>query len=257
MLNLRQPKSFALFVRSAYGDLLMVAPLINFIKQQNIDHKVTLFVEDKKRWTDWMINHPVKYNEKIYHGQHYALGILQLLNPEIHNITESLYPKLRKYFDKNNSSNISILTSVSNNRKSCQLDNLTIANILNKVYEKYNIQVFISTFNKDLDRAEDLQKLLKPESNIKITPSIRLYLKLINSVDLCFFGEGGGAHMTAALEVSQVVLFGHTSVLTWGSLSNQAVVLSDKSNVNNIPVDKILSALEVRLNAIKLNKQLT
>ncbi len=47
MLNLTQPKSFAIFVRSAYGDLLMVSPLINFIKQQNSQHKITLFVEDK------------------------------------------------------------------------------------------------------------------------------------------------------------------------------------------------------------------
>ena len=329
MLNLNQPKSFALFVRSAYGDLLMVAPLINFIKQQNVDHKVTLFVEDKnsqlvefmenvdayyqipskgnkyllyvlhglknrkkkydisiaaktgigtangffpymlgakirisyvsnkKRWTDWMINCPISYDESIYHKQHYALGILQLLDRNAQSITSGLYPKLRSTVGKKNTNKIIILTSVSNNRNSCQLNNITTANILNKIHRTYNIQVVISTLKSDLNKADELQKLLNFESNIKITPSIRLYLKLINSVDLCFFGEGGGTHMTAALEVNQVVLFGHTSVLTWGPLSDQATVLSDKSDVNNIPVNQILSALEARLNTIKSNKQLT
>ena len=329
MLNLNQPKSFALFVRSAYGDLLMVAPLINFIKQQNVDHKITLFVEDKnaqlvefmenidtyyqipskgnkyllyalhgfkyrknkydisiaaktgtgtangffpyilgakirisyvsnkKRWTDWMINHPIPYTDSIYHKQHYALGILQLLDRNAQSITSGLYPKLRSVADEKNTNKIIILTSVSNNRSSCQLNNITTANILNKMHRTYNIQVVISTLKSDLNKADDLQKLLNFESNIKITPSIRLYLKLINSVDLCFFGEGGGMHMTAALNVNQVVLFGHTSVLTWGPLSDQATVLSDKSDVNNIPVNQILSALETRLNTIKSNKQLT
>ena len=47
LLNKELPKSFAIFVRSSYGDLLMVDPLIKYIKQLNTDNKITLFVEDK------------------------------------------------------------------------------------------------------------------------------------------------------------------------------------------------------------------
>ena len=47
LLNKELPKSFAIFVRSSYGDLLMVNPLIKYIKQLNTDNKITLFVEDK------------------------------------------------------------------------------------------------------------------------------------------------------------------------------------------------------------------
>ena len=40
-------KSFAIFVRSSYGDLLMIDPLIKFIKRSNAKNKITLFVDDK------------------------------------------------------------------------------------------------------------------------------------------------------------------------------------------------------------------
>ena len=47
LLNKELSKSFAIFVRSSYGDLLMVDPLIKYIKQLNTNNKITLFVEDK------------------------------------------------------------------------------------------------------------------------------------------------------------------------------------------------------------------
>ena len=47
LLNKELSKSFAIFVRSSYGDLLMVDPLIKYIKQLNTHNKITLFVEDK------------------------------------------------------------------------------------------------------------------------------------------------------------------------------------------------------------------
>ena len=75
----------------------------------------------------------------------------------------------------------------------------------------------------------------------------------MKSMDLCFFGEGGGMHIAAALGVHQVALFGHTSKITWSPLSKIATVLDDKSNVNNIPSGKILEALENKLQIIISN----
>ena len=336
MISSTQPQSFAIFARSAYGDLLMTAPLINFIKQQNPGHKITLFVEDKnsqlvefmenidayyqipskgnkyllyalyglkhrknkydisiaaktgigtangffpymlgakirisyvsnkKRWTDWMINHPISYDESIYHEQHYALGILQLLDKNIDHIHKNLYPKLTKIISEKDTEKITIFVSVSNNRNASQLKNITIAKILNQLNHTYDISVYISTVEDDIEKATNLQKLLDFNSSIKLTPSLKDYLILINSMDLCFFGDGGGMHMAAALGVNQIVLFGPTSTLTWMPLSDLATVLSDKSDVmsdkadvNNIPINRILSALEAKLNTIKLNKQST
>ena len=59
--------------------------------------------------------------------------------------------------------------------------------------------------------------------------------------------------MAAAIGVHQVVLFGHTSKVTWSPLSINATVLDDKSNVNNIPISGILKALERKLLTINQN----
>jgi hypothetical protein len=123
MLNLNQPKSFALFVRSAYGDLLMVVPLINFIKQQN------------------------------------ALGVLQLLDRNVQSIISELYPKLRSTAGEKNTNKIIIITSVSNNKNSCQLNNITTANILNKIHRIYNIQAVISTLEAQLNTIKSNKQL--------------------------------------------------------------------------------------------------
>lgn len=40
-------KSYAIFVRNSYGDLLMTDPLIKYIKQLNHENEITLFVDDK------------------------------------------------------------------------------------------------------------------------------------------------------------------------------------------------------------------
>ena len=47
LLNKEPPKSFAIFIRSSYGDLLMTDTLIKYIKYLNINNKITLFVEDR------------------------------------------------------------------------------------------------------------------------------------------------------------------------------------------------------------------
>jgi len=326
MSNINQlPKSYAIFVRSSYGDLLMVDPLIKYIKQVNTNNKITLFVEDKnlqliefmenidyfytipskgnkyliftlfglkyrknkydisiaaktgvgsangffpymlgakkqisyisktKTWTDKLVNNPIIYSEKIYHSQHYALGILQLLDSKATKIPDYLYPKLKRQNNKNNNLQPKILISVSNNRDSCLLNNNKIAIIINKLSKKFKFDIYISTLKIDYDKALNLKKKIIPKSTIKLTPRLNGYIELMKSMDLCFFGEGGGMHIAAALGVHQVALFGHTSKITWSPLSKIATVLDDKSNVNNIPSGKILEALENKLQIIISN----
>ena len=38
-------KSYAIFARSSYGDLLMTDPLIKYIKNINVNNKITLFAD--------------------------------------------------------------------------------------------------------------------------------------------------------------------------------------------------------------------
>ena len=325
LLNKELPKSFAIFVRSSYGDLLMVDPLIKYIKQLNTDNKITLFVEDKnvqliefmenidhfyqmpskgnkyliftlfglkyrknkydisiaaktgvgsangffpymlgakkqisyisktKTWTDKLVNSPITYSEKIYHRQHYALGVLQLLDSKLTKIPDYLYPKLKRQINVRNNLKPKLLISVSNNRDSCLLNNKTIASIINELSKEFQFDIYISALKGDYDKAVNLKQNIIQDSIIKITPLLKDYIKLINSMDICFLGEGGSMHMAAALGVPQVVVFGPTSTTTWSPLSEKATMLYDKSmekihrNVNNIPTNQILEALKDKL----------
>jgi len=326
LLNKEKSKSFAIFVRSSYGDLLMVDPLIKYIKQLNTDNKITLFVEDKnaqlvefmeniddfyqipskgnkyliflffalkyrkykydisiaaktgvgsangffpyilgakkrisyvsktKRWTDKLVNCPITYSEKIYHRQHYALGILQLLDSKLTKIPDELYPKLKIQTNTRNNLTPKLLISVSNTNSWCLLNNKTIASIINTISKEFKFDIYISSLKSDYEIAANLKKRIIPQSTIKLTPLLKDYLELINSMDICLFGEGGSMHMAAALGVQQVALFGNTSPTTWSPLSNLATVLEDKSNVNNIPTNKILEALKDKLKIIISNE---
>jgi len=329
-LNKELPKSFAIFVRSSYGDLLMVDPLIKYIKQLNTDNKITLFVEDKniqliefmenidyfyqipskgnkyllfifyglkyrknkydvsiaaktgvgssngffpymlgakkqiayvsktKTWTDRLVNFPITYSEEIYHSQHYALGVLQLLDDKLTKIPNYLYPKLISRV-KSNNSKPKLLISVTNTRNSCLLNNKSIASIINTLSKEFQFDIYISALKSDYDKAINLKKKIIQDSIIKLTPLLKDYIKLIDSMDICFLGEGGSMHMAAALEIPQVVLFGITSTTTWSPLSEKASVLDDKSmekihrNVNNIPINQILEALKEKLKNIEVS----
>jgi ADP-heptose:LPS heptosyltransferase len=323
LTNKEQVKSFAIFVRSSYGDLLMTDPLIKYIKRLNINHKITLFVEDKnfqlvefmdnvdsfykipskgnkylffifyglkyrknkydvsiaaktgvgsangffqymlgakkqisyvsknKTWTDMLVNCPITYSAEIYHRQHYALGVLQLLDSKLTKIPHSLYPELKSQKNTGNNLKTKLLISVSNNRESCRLNNETTASIINILSKEFQFDIHISTLESDYDKAVNLKKKIIQHSIINQTPLLKDFIKLINAMDICFFGEGGSMHLAASLGVSQVVLFGFTSPITWAPLSNTATVLSDKSNVNNIPKNKILEALKKKLQNIE------
>ena len=325
LTNKEQVKSFAIFVRSSYGDLLMTDPLIKYIKRLNTNNKITLFVEDKnfqlvefmenidnfykipskgnkylffifyglkyrknkydvsiaaktgvgsangffqymlgakkqisyvsknKTWTDMLVNCPITYSEEIYHRQHYALGVLQLVDSKLTKIPDYLYPKLKIQVNTRNNLKPKLLISVSNNREFCRLDNETTASIINTLSKEFQFDIYIDTLESDYDIAANLKKKIIQHSIISQT-SFKDFIKLMNAMDICLLGEGGSMHIAAALGVPQVVLFGFTSPTTWAPLSNTATVLNDKSNVNNIPTSKILDALKDKLKNIISNE---
>lgn len=202
------------------------------------------YVSKNRTWTDKLVNHPIPYNEKIYHEQHYALGVLQLLESNFVEIPKNLYPRLNCKLKPKKNSKIKLLLSVSNNRDSCKLNNRITASIINTLSNDFEFDVYISALEKDYVTAKNLEKRISQHVKIFITPKFKDYINLLCKIDICFHGEGGGMHLAAALGISQVVLFGQTSPLTWCPLSDNSVVLSDYKNVNSIDKKKIIQALE-------------
>ena len=184
---------------------------------------------------------------------------MQLLDDKLTKIPNYLYPKLISRVKPNKNSKPKLLISVTNTRNSCLLNNKTIASIINELSKEFQFDIYISALKGDYDKAVNLKQNIIQDSIIKITPLLKDYIKLISSMDICFIGEGGGMHMTAALGIPQVVLFGTTSTTTWSPLSEKATVLDDQSmekihrNVNNIPTNQILEALKEKLQNIEVS----
>ena len=213
------------------------------------------YVSNPKIWTDYLINFPIPFKETTYHSQHYALGVLHLLDKSFIKIPKHLYPKLIDKSSANKGGKLKLLISVSNNRDSCLLSNKSMAQIINLLGKEFEFDTYISALQSDFDKAASLKKEIIQHSIIKITPLLKDYIELIGSMDICFLGEGGGMHMAAGLGIPQVVLFGNTSPQTWSPLSAQATILKDISNVNNIPIKVILLALKNKLIKINTHKK--
>jgi heptosyltransferase-3 len=213
------------------------------------------YVSNPKTWTDYLINFPIPFKEKTYHSQHYALGVLHLLDKSFIKIPKHLYPKLIDKSLANKVGKLKLLISVSNNRDSCLLSNNSMAQIINLLGKEFEFDTYISALQSDFDKAASLNKQIIQHSTIKITPLLKDYIELIGSMDICFLGEGGSMHMAAGLGIPQVVLFGNTSPTTWSPLSTKATILTDISNVNNIPIKIILLALKNKLIRINAHKK--
>ena len=136
-----------------------------------------------------------------------------------------------------------LLISVTNNRVGSLLDEEKYARILNRLYEKKPFHVVVNGELKDREKSQKLWKRLKMPARLIVTEHLSEFLGLLASVDGVFVGDGGIMHLAAALGKNQVVLFGGTEVWEWGPLSEKTVCLQHEHNVNCIPEDQILKAL--------------
>lgn len=190
-------------------------------------------------WHSRLINQPRAYDPK--EEKHQMIKSLRLLDPSFETVPASLQPHLKVTpsfkFDQK-----TVLVSVTNNRLGSTLDADKTQRILNQVKKPF--KVIINCEPADFDRAKLLAKGLRMPSEVIPTPSFSTFISLIASVDAFFIGDGGIMHLAAALDKPQVVLFGGTKIWEWAPLSEKAICLADPHNVNFIPEETILQALE-------------
>lgn len=193
-----------------------------------------------KAWHSRLINQPLPYDPK--EEKHQMVKCLRLLDPSFESVPAVLRPRLRVtpsfQFDQK-----TILVSVTNNRLGSTLDADKTQRILNQIKKPF--KVIINCEPADVDRAKLLAKGLKMPSEVIPTPSFDTFISLIASVDAFFIGDGGIMHLAAALDKPQVVLFGGTKMWEWAPVSEKAVCLADPHNVNFIPEETIVEAIEV------------
>lgn len=191
------------------------------------------------------------YNSEAYadESKHVALLNLQLYNPKIDKIEKRWFPKFNK--SKISKFDISIpgpylMVELSNNRKCSQLETQKIVDIVLALRKHFVFTVLITAKCSDKSKVENLSSILNENSIANFfyaTNDLDSYISFINKADVFLVGDGGIGHMAGALDKYVVSLYGKTSVDRWGILSDKAIILYDKDNVNNIQNERIIEGL--------------
>lgn len=220
----------------------------------------------KNTWDSKFVSHGVFYDNSLQRTWHNALRMLNLV-ADYQKIPDELRPKItislaikQQFLPQilaKLGSEISpprLLISVTNNRSDCTIDSAVYCDLFAKLKRQFSFSVIISYLPQDKLRAYELVALL-PVSAIPIaTPNFSEFIVLLDLVDGCFLGDGGIAHLAAALDKPQVVLFGGVSPIEWLPLSAQTQYLYHPEHVKYIDQQEIMVKLTNLLTQIRDNK---
>lgn len=206
----------------------------------------TAYVQN--RWHDVLINCPRRYIRQ--NPFHQALQAIHLIDPKMQELPRRLYPLLRSVDSQRLFAKKTVLISVSNNRTGSILPPQRLAYFLNNLASEASFAVAISALPKDVAKAQEIASLLTMEHKLFITKQFPHFLSLLNSADAIFAGDGGVAHLSAALQKPALHLFGGIKVSQWGPLSKQALTLFHPVHVMDIPEKQIFSSLRSLMTTI-------
>jgi ADP-heptose:LPS heptosyltransferase len=205
-------------------------------------------------WSSKLINNPYPYTR--HENQHTALRILQLVKPSHKKIPKNLYPRINSNQSqiKNHQKEVALLLkpdhfnifiSISNNRTTSTLKNSNYSSTLNDLKSQYNnLHVVIFHLSHDIDKAKALKNQLHCASETITNKGMGHFLCLLNEVDTLLIGDGGLMHLAASLNKPQLVLFAKTPIAEWGPISDNAQILEDDTDVNNISKKEIVDRLK-------------
>ncbi len=202
----------------------------------------------QNRWHSAVINCPKRYAEQ--NPFHQALQAIHLIDPEMNELPKRLYPTLRSVDQQRLFSQKTLLISLSNNRVGSTLPPQRLAYLLNRLAKETSFAVAISVLPKDVAKAQEIASLLTMEHKLFATKQFPHFLSLLNSADAIFAGDGGVAHLSAALQKPALHLFGGVKVSQWGPLSKYASTLFHPTHVIDIPEEQILDSLHSLLTSL-------
>jgi len=219
--------------------------------------KQSLAVVDNK-WHGKLINTPIHFDPTRYRNVHEAVRVLRLVAPEVDEVPLKYYPKitipqsveslygLKSPFIGPPRMLISATTTLLSNR----LEADHYAQMVNRLAGKMSFSVILVAQKEDKMRAEEIGRSLKVPFEMHFPRNFDAFMVLLNSCDLYFVGDGGIAHIGAALGKKMVVLFGESSPHEWHPLSSEATCFYHSESVNCIPDEKIITTLEQKLTEV-------
>ena len=210
-----------------------------------------------KKWTSYLINHPTPYDPIQAEKKHQALKGLNLIEPEMEEVPKEFYPTLsipesikEKYKIEFSLPHPIIHVSATINRPTSRFDPKRTASLLNRLHAVSPISVLVTGQKEDASHARAITASLRMPHLVHFPRNFDEFMVLIDRSDLFFVGDGGVAHIGAALGKEQVVLFAETNPIAWHPLSTKAEILYHPVHVDQISDIAIFQALMGKLNRI-------
>jgi len=97
-------------------------------------------------------------------------------------------------------------------------------------------------FPGDDAKAEEVARQMRVRPILLRTPTLRELIAAISLSDFVLSPDGGPVHLTAALGVPQVALFGQAGQVHWAPVSEKSVVLQRGNRVDRISVEEVVEA---------------
>jgi len=192
-------------------------------------------------WHSRLINAPIPFDEVNAKRVHQAVKVLRTVEPSYNSVPEEFFPRIevkRPYFDHSLEGPL-LMLSASTTRPTSRFDPFRYCDILNRIYAKFPFSVIVTGQPKDEPRARAILENLKVPHLLHFPRSFDEFMVWIAMSDCLFVGDGGIAHIAAALGKSQVVLFGETNPVEWAPLSCKTQVFYDPLHVNRLK-DEVL-----------------
>lgn len=200
-------------------------------------------------WHSRLVNSPIFFDKDQAKQLHQSVKNLRMLIPGLEEVPEELHPTLTlpetdKWHEKA-SSFPTILISATTTRPESRLDPVEYASLLNRIYAyQPALHVLIVGQQCDEIRAQAIASHLHPPHKMYFPRTFDEFMLLLNSADFYFVGDGGVAHIGAALGKRVLVLFGGTTPIEWKPLSKNVEVLYHPATVNHIDNEEIYLAIK-------------
>lgn len=211
------------------------------------------------KWHSRLINHPLPYDKKRAKSLHQALKTLQILAPELEEIPEEFYPRItldaklkEKYLALTCplKGKIVVCVSVTTTGLPSRFSLDRYAKHLNQLALETPFHLLIIGQPQDAERAEALSQKILGNYSVHFPRNFDEFMVLLDASDLYFVGDGGVAHIGAALGKKGVVLFGTTNPIEWAPLSRGMETFYHPEHVDALSDTVISGALRQKLDEV-------
>ena len=196
-------------------------------------------------WNSRLVSRPIPYDPAVMKRMHQALKTLKMVVPQCEYVPEELFPTLhvprtKKLF---NLPGPVMLVSATTTRSASRFDAGRYAHLLNRLHNEKQTSVLIVGQPQDEIRALQIAEKLKAPHLVHFPRNFGEFMLFLNAADYYFVGDGGIAHIGAALGKPAVVLFGETNPIEWRPLSSKVETFFHPVHVDRLNDEAIYHAL--------------